>query len=63
MDTAFSYLLKKLDERRTELLRHMSQGTLLDYAEYKRICGVIQGLDHAVEEVKDLATKMEQDDE
>lgn len=63
MDTAFSYLLKKLDERRMELLRHMAQGTLPDYAEYKRICGIIQGLDHAVEETKDLATRMEQQDD
>jgi len=60
MDTAFNYLLKKLDDRRADLLRHVAQGTLPDYAEYKRICGVIQGLDHATEEVKDLATKMEQ---
>lgn len=63
MDTAFDFLLKKLEERRMELMKHMVQGTLADHAEYKRICGVIQGLDHAAAEIKDLATKMEQDNE
>jgi hypothetical protein len=55
-----AYLLKKLEERRTDLMLHMVQGTLPDHAEYKRLCGVIQGLDHAAEDIKDLATKLEQ---
>lgn len=63
MDNAFAFLLKKLEERRTSLIDHMAQGTLVDHGEYKKICGTIQGLDHAAEEIKDLATKMEHDDE
>lgn len=60
MDTAFEHLLKKLEERRIELLKHMSHGSLADHGEYKKICGIIQGLDHAAVEIKDLANKMEQ---
>lgn len=60
MDTAFDYLLKKLEERRKTLVDHMAQGTLADHGEYKKLCGIIQGLDHAVVDVRDLATKMEQ---
>jgi hypothetical protein len=35
----------------------------LDEGEYKRLCGVLQGLDLAKNHIKDLAKRLERDDE
>lgn len=60
MEQEFQYLLNKIAERREQMTDTLASGTASDYPEYKRICGVIQGLDFAAENINDLATRMEQ---
>jgi hypothetical protein len=40
-----------------------SGGNLKDFAEYKNLCGVIQGLSLAESIIKDLVQKLEHDDD
>jgi hypothetical protein len=57
------YINSKIDERRAEITMFMSRGTVEDYSEYQKLCGVIQGLGYAKELITDLAFKEEEDDE
>jgi hypothetical protein len=59
---ALEYLDSKLKEERSVIIDSIVQGKL-DEAEYKRLCGALQGLDLASNLIKDLATRMEQNDE
>ena len=59
---ALEYLVSKLDEERNVIINSIVQGKL-DEPEYKRLCGAIQGLDLASNLIKDLAKRMEQNDE
>jgi hypothetical protein len=59
---ALEYLDSKLKEERSVIIDSIVQGKL-DEAEYKRLCGALQGLDLASNLIKDLATRMENDDE
>lgn len=63
MDESLRYLIDKFRERRTELVEHMAQGALIDHGEYKKLCGTIQGLEFAELTIKDLATRLEKQDE
>ena len=62
MTTQLDYLLSKFDEERTLIIDALIQGKL-DEAEYKRLCGALQGLDLAKNHVKDLAKRLERNDE
>ena len=62
MTTQLDYLLSKFDEERTLIIDALIQGKL-DGAEYKRLCGALQGLDLAKNHVKDLAKRLERNDE
>jgi hypothetical protein len=57
---ALEYLETKLKEERTSIVENLIQGKL-DEGEYKRLCGVLQGLDLAVIHIKDLAKRMEEE--
>ncbi len=59
---ALEYLTAKLDEERTLIVEALIQGKL-DEGEYKRLCGALQGLDLAKNHIKDLAKRLERDDE
>ena len=59
---ALSYLESKLQEERTLIVEALIQGKL-DEGEYKRLCGALQGLDLAKNHIKDLAKRLERDDE
>jgi hypothetical protein len=59
---ALEYLDSKLQEERIVIIDSLIQGKL-DEGEYKRLCGALQGLDLARNHIKDLAKRMEQDDE
>ncbi len=59
---ALEYLESRLREERIVIVDSLIQGKL-DEGEYKRLCGALQGLDLAVNHIKDLAKRMEQDDE
>ena len=62
MTTQLDYLLSKFDEERTLIIDALIQGKL-DETEYKRLCGALQGLDLAKNHVKDLAKRLERNDE
>jgi hypothetical protein len=59
---ALEYLESKLKEERTLIIESLIQGKL-DEGEYKRLCGALQGLDLATGYIKDLAKRLERDDE
>ena len=59
---ALEYLDAKLDEERTLIVSTLIQGKLNE-AEYKRLCGALQGLELAKNHIKDLAKRLERDDE
>lgn len=60
--SGIDYLNNKIEEYRTTIVNGIVQGTLPE-AEYRRLCGVLQGLDFTVNLINDLAKRMEDDDE
>ena len=59
---ALEYLESKLQDERTLIVEALIQGKL-DEGEYKRLCGALQGLDLAKNHIRDLAKRLERDDE
>jgi hypothetical protein len=59
---ALEYLESKLQDERILIIEALVQGKL-DEGEYKRLCGALQGLDLAKNHIKDLAKRLERDDE
>jgi hypothetical protein len=59
---ALEYLDSKLQEERVLIVENLIQGKLNE-GEYKRLCGALQGLDLARNQIKDLAQRLERDDE
>ena len=60
--TALDYLSKKVEEQRVIVVDSILTGNISDY-EYRRLIGVIQGLDFSSQIIRDLAKKLESDDE
>jgi hypothetical protein len=60
--TALEYLESKLQDERTLIVDTLIQGKLSE-GEYKRLCGALQGLELAKNHIKDLAKRLERDDE
>jgi hypothetical protein len=60
---ALSYLLKEIDKLREDQSVFLNGGGAKDFAEYRHVCGVIRGLTHAEQLVKDLAKKLEYSDD
>jgi hypothetical protein len=60
---ALSYLIKEIDKLREDQAIFLNGGGAKDFAEYRHICGVIRGLTHADQIVKDLARKLEYSDD
>ena len=58
-----THLLKEIAKERVTKEAACSGGNLKDFAEYKNLCGVIQGLSLAESIIKDLVQKLEHDDE
>lgn len=59
---ALEYLDAKLQEERILIVEAIVQGKL-DEGEYKRLCGALQGLELAKNHIKDLAKRLERDNE
>ena len=57
---ALEYLESKLKDEGEIIVQALVQGKL-DEGEYKRLCGALQGLDLAMNHIKDLAKRMEQE--
>jgi hypothetical protein len=60
---AFHHLIKEIAKERVSRESACSSGSPKDFAEYKNLCGVIQGLSLAESIVKDLVQKLEHEDE
>jgi hypothetical protein len=60
---SLTYLLKEIDKLREDQSIFLNGGGAKDFAEYRHICGVIRGLAHADQLVKDLAKKLEYSDD
>jgi len=52
-----------INERREPLQIALCDGTARDFSEYQKLCGEIRGLTVVELYLKDLAKKMEQDDD
>lgn len=61
--TAFSVVIKELEERRESIASALISGAAKDFADYKDLCGEIRGLSRAHAFVTDLVRKMENNDE
>jgi hypothetical protein len=61
--TPLAYLESKLEEQRRYHKDFLSAGKADTYEEYRRMVGVLQGLDFSIELIKDLANRLERDDE
>jgi hypothetical protein len=59
----FQYLASEIDKLRGDQVSFLAGGGAKDFAEYRHVCGVIRGLTHAEQLVKDLVQKMEYSDE
>jgi hypothetical protein len=62
-NSALTYVLREIDKLRGDQAVFLNGGGAKDFAEYRHICGVIRGLTHAEQLVKDLVQKMEYSDE
>jgi len=59
---ALEYLDSKLRDERNLIIEALVQGKLNE-SEYKRLCGALQGLELAKNHIKDLAKRLEREDE
>ena len=60
---ATPYILREIDKLRADQAMFLNGGGAKDFAEYRHVCGVIRGLTHAEQLVKDLVQKMEYSDD
>lgn len=61
--TAFSVVLKEIEERRDALAQVLISGASKDFPEYKSMCGEIRGLSLAHSFITDLVRTMEQNED
>jgi len=57
-ETALSLLKKKIRVQMNELADHLAIGSAKDMEDYRKVCGIIEGLAWAEREVIDLEDKM-----
>ena len=63
MNDPLDYLSIKIDEERKLIEQHLAKGAASSYEEYRKLCGVIQGLDSVKQIITDLAQQMEQNND
>ena len=61
--TGAELLLLQIENEMAPTETALLAGQASDLAEYKRMCGYLQGLERASQLVKDLAKQMENDDD
>lgn len=61
--TGYDAILARLSEEELSLINFLAGGGVPDFAEYKRLCGVIRGLRLAMDFTKDLQKAQEESDE
>lgn len=60
-DNLAEFLRKTLRQQMNDLADHIAGGGCADFSEYKRCCGVIEGLARAERELLDLTKQIEDD--
>lgn len=58
-----AHVVKQLVEQRDSYVDAVSHGNAKDHADYKHLCGLIQGLKQAENLINDLVQKMEKSDD
>jgi len=58
-----AYIVKEIGKQRETYEIAVQRGSAKDYAEYKNLCGLIQGLTTAEQIINDLVQKMEKSDD
>jgi len=61
--TEYDLVKKRVNELLDARKAAMTSGAAKDYAEYRALCGEIQGLSLALSEVEDLANQKQDDDD
>lgn len=61
--TAFSVVLKEIEEKRDSVAQALISGAAKDFPEYKSLCGEIRGLSLAHGFITDLVRKLERDED
>lgn len=61
--TAFSVVIKEIEEKRDYIAQALISGAAKDFPEYKSMTGEIRGLSLAHSYITDLVRKMEQNDD
>lgn len=59
-DNALDYLIRQVEEQREIVVNSVLTGNISEQ-EYRRLVGVIQGLDFSTQTIKDLAKRLETD--
>ena len=54
-----AFIAREIDKLRGEQASFLSTGRAGDFSEYRHICGIIRGLNHAETIVNDLVQRME----
>lgn len=57
----YEYLIGRINDEISSVTSYIAANSPKDIEEYRRLCGVIQGLNLAKDIVKDLAKRLEQD--
>ena len=57
------HVIRELNQQKSDYEASCSRGFPKDFAEYKHLCGMIQGLGFAIEFINDLVQKMEHSDD
>ena len=60
-DDILSLLKKKLRGQMNELADHLAVGSAKDMEEYRKVCGIIEGLAWAEREIIDIEDKLNTD--
>ena len=55
--------LTRLAELKNQFVLHLANGSAPDYSDYKKICGIIEGVAMAEREFKDLLSRIDSDDD
>jgi hypothetical protein len=54
-----AHIISEIDKLRNDQAVFLNGGGAKDFAEYRHVCGVIRGLTHAEQLVRNLVQKME----
>ncbi len=60
-DNVAEFLRKVIRQQMNEMADHIAGGGCFDFPEYKRCCGVIEGLARAERELLDLTNQIDDD--